>query len=144
MQLIALGGSVGAATFVDIGTGEVKGGPGCLLLVYMLYSPVFGLVNNCMAEMAVSHLSLELLIGWWVGGSTSPLGSWPVGSSLLYEAVLIPFEISAHNLVLTFRRDGIPVAAVGRAPASLTCEPNNPTPSIVDSKSGERADSVCM
>jgi hypothetical protein len=30
----------------------------------------------------------------------------------LYEAVLIPFEISALNLVLTFWRDDIPVAAV--------------------------------
>jgi amino acid transporter len=30
----------------------------------------------------------------------------------LYEAAMIPFEISAINLILTFWRDDIPVAAV--------------------------------
>lgn len=39
-------------------------------------------------------------------------GFWLGWNFFLYEAVLIPWEISALNLVLTFWRDDIPVAAV--------------------------------
>src|SRR5688500_5456837 len=52
IQLIAIGGSVGTAVFVSIGTGLAHGGPGSLFLAYTIYSCMVGLVNNCMAEMA--------------------------------------------------------------------------------------------
>lgn len=52
VQLIAIGGSIGTATFVSIANGLVKGGPGSLLLAYTIYSCMLGLVNNAMAEMA--------------------------------------------------------------------------------------------
>ena len=52
VQLIAIGGSIGTATFVSIANGLVKGGPGSLLLAYTIYSCMLGLVNNSMAEMA--------------------------------------------------------------------------------------------
>jgi amino acid transporter len=52
IQLIAIGGSVGTALFVSIGEGLAKGGPGSLLIAYLIYSCMLGLVNNCMAEMA--------------------------------------------------------------------------------------------
>jgi amino acid transporter len=52
VQLIAIGGSIGTATFVSIANGLVKGGPGSLFLAYTLYSCMLGLVNNSMAEMA--------------------------------------------------------------------------------------------
>ena len=51
VQLIAIGGSIGTATFVSIANGLVKGGPGSLLLAYTLYSCMLGLVNNAVAEM---------------------------------------------------------------------------------------------
>lgn len=53
IQLIAIGGSIGTALFVSIGSGLMDGGPGSLLIAYTLYSCLLGLVNNCMAEMAV-------------------------------------------------------------------------------------------
>lgn len=53
IQLIAIGGSIGTALFVSIGGGLMDGGPGSLLIAYALYSGLLGLVNNCMAEMAV-------------------------------------------------------------------------------------------
>ena len=52
VQLIAIGGSIGTATFISIANGLVKGGPGSLLIAYTLYSCILGLVNNSMAEMA--------------------------------------------------------------------------------------------
>jgi amino acid transporter len=53
VQLIAIGGSIGTATFVSIGTGLARGGPVSLVLAYTLYSCMLGLVNNSMAEMSV-------------------------------------------------------------------------------------------
>lgn len=53
IQMIAIGGSIGTALFVSIGNGLIDGGPGSLFIAYALYSGLLGLVNNCMAEMAV-------------------------------------------------------------------------------------------
>ncbi|KAI5465285.1 amino acid permease/ SLC12A domain-containing protein [Mariannaea sp. PMI_226] len=112
IQLIAIGGSIGTASFVSIGTGLYKGGPGSLLIAYTFYSCMLGLVNNCMAEMAVFMPVTGAFIrmaGHWVDEAFGFMAGW---NFFIYEAVLIPFEISALNLVLTFWRDDIPVAAV--------------------------------
>lgn len=112
IQLIAIGGSVGTAVFVSIGTGLARGGPASLFLAYTLYSCMVGLVNNCMAEMAtympVSGAFIRMA-GHWVDEAFGFMAGW---NFFLYEALLIPFEIAAINLVLQFWRDDIPVAAV--------------------------------
>lgn len=53
IQMITIGGSIGTALFVSIGSGLVQGGPGSLLIAFAMYSCWLALVNNCMAEMAV-------------------------------------------------------------------------------------------
>jgi yeast amino acid transporter len=53
IQLIAIGGSIGTALFVSMGSALNKGGPGSLLIAFILYSLNLALVNNGMAEMAV-------------------------------------------------------------------------------------------
>jgi amino acid transporter len=112
VQLIAIGGSIGTATFVSIGTGLLRGGPGSLFLAYTLYSCMIGLVNNCIAEMA-SYMPITSAFirmgGKWVDEAFGFMAGW---NFFLYEAFLIPFEITALNLVLTYWRDDIPVAAV--------------------------------
>jgi amino acid transporter len=112
IQLIAIGGSIGTATFVSISNGLVAGGPGSLFLAYTIYACVMGLVNNCMAEMAVLQPVTGAFIrmaGKWVDESFGFMAGW---NFFLYEALLIPFEISALTQVLSFWRDDIPVAAV--------------------------------
>jgi amino acid transporter len=73
---------------------------------------MLGLVNNSMAEMA-SYMPVSggfiRMAGPWVDES---VGFWVGWNFFLYEAFLIPFEISALNLVLTYWSDKIPVAAV--------------------------------
>ncbi|TKA50334.1 hypothetical protein B0A49_13607 [Cryomyces minteri] len=112
IQLIAIGGSIGTALFVSIGGGLARGGPGSLLLAYTLYSCMLGLVNNCMAEMStfmpVSGGFIRLA-GKWVDDAFGFMAGW---NFFFYEALLIPFEITALNLVLSFWRDDIPTAAV--------------------------------
>lgn len=112
IQLIAIGGSIGTATFVSISTGLAAGGPGSLFLAYTFYACVMGLVNNCMAEMASFQPVTGAFIrmaGKWVDESFGFLAGW---NFFIYEAILIPFELTALNLVLSFWRDDIPVAAV--------------------------------
>ena len=119
VQLIAVGGSIGTALFVSIGNGLMAGGPGSLFLAYTLYTCLLGLVNNCMAEMAVYMPvsgSFIRMAGKWVDEAFGFMAGW---NFFLYEATLIPFEISALNLVLTFWRDDIPVAAVCAACVAL-------------------------
>ncbi|KAF4844788.1 General amino acid permease AGP2 [Colletotrichum siamense] len=112
IQLIAIGGSIGTALFVSIGTGLQRGGPASLLIGYTLHSVMVGLVNNCMAEMCVYMPITGSFIryaGKWVDEALGFMAGW---NFFLYEAFLIPFEISALNLILTFWRDDIPAAAV--------------------------------
>ncbi|EFX05152.1 amino acid permease [Grosmannia clavigera kw1407] len=112
IQLIAIGGSIGTALFLSIGGGLNKGGPGSLFIAYTLYSIVLGLVNNCIAEMTV-YMPVSggfiRLAGKWVDDSLGFMAGW---NFFLYEALLIPFEISALSIVLTYWRDDIPTAAV--------------------------------
>ena len=112
IQLIAIGGSIGTALFVSIGGALNKGGPLGMLLAYFFYSCLLGLVNNCMAEMATFMPvtgGFIRMAGHWVDEAFGFMVGW---NFFFYEALLIPFEITALNLVLTYWRDDIPVAAV--------------------------------
>lgn len=53
IQLIAIGGSIGTAIFVTIGSTLNESGPASLLLAFILHNIVLAMVNNCMAEMTV-------------------------------------------------------------------------------------------
>lgn len=112
IQLIAIGGSIGTALFVSIGGALNKGGPLGIFLAYTGYSCVIALVNNAMAEMAtfmpISGGFIRMA-GHWVDDALGFMAGW---NFFLYEALLIPFEITALNIVLRFWRDDIPVAAV--------------------------------
>ncbi|KAL4914517.1 amino acid permease/ SLC12A domain-containing protein [Aspergillus aurantiobrunneus] len=112
IQLIAIGGSIGTALFVSIGEGLNHGGPASLLLAYSIYSLMLSLVNNCIAEMStympISGAFIRLA-GKWVDEAFGFMAGW---NFYFYEALLVPFEITALNLVLSFWSDNIPVAAV--------------------------------
>jgi len=112
LQMIAIGGSIGTALFVSIGYGLIEGGPASLLIAFMMYSAFLGTVNNCMAEMSI-YMPVE---GGWISMGTKWVDEafgFALGwNFFFYEACLIPWEISALNLVLTFWTDKIPVAAI--------------------------------
>jgi amino acid transporter len=112
IQMMAIGGSIGTALFVSIGYGLIAGGPGSLFIAFTIYCVFLAAVNNCMAEMAVFMPvsgSFVRMGSKWVDEAFGFMLGW---NFFLYEAVLIPWEISALNLVLTFWRDDIPIAAV--------------------------------
>lgn len=112
IQLIAVGGSIGTGLFVSIGTGLSRGGPASLFLGYTIYSIFLAMVNNGIAEMVVYmpvSSSFLRMAGKWVDESFGFMAGW---NFFLYEAFLIPFEISALNLVITFWTDKVPIAAI--------------------------------
>lgn len=112
IQLIAIGGSIGTALFVSIGGALNKAGPGGTFLAYFFYSCVIGLVNNCIAEMA-TYMPVTggfiRMAGKWVDDALGFMAGW---NFFLYEALLIPFEITALNLVLTYWKEDMPTGGV--------------------------------
>lgn len=112
IQLIAIGGTIGTALFVSIGNGLAAGGPGSLFLAFSLYCLVLACINNCTAEMIVLQPvsgGFIRLAGHWCDDALGFMVGW---NFFFYEALLVPFEITAINLVLSYWRDDIPVAAV--------------------------------
>lgn len=116
IQLVAIGGSIGTALFISIGNGLLQGGPASLFLAYALYCCILGMVNNSIAEMTV-YMPVSggfiRLAGKWVDDALGFMVGW---NFFIYEALLIPFEIAALNLVLSFWSDKItepgPTAAI--------------------------------
>ncbi|KAL6699032.1 amino acid transporter [Trichoderma pleuroticola] len=123
IQLIAIGGSIGTALFVSIGSGLSTAGPASLFLAYALYSMVLGLVNNSLAEMTV-YMPVSggfiRLAGHWVDDALGFMAGW---NFFLYEALLIPFEITALNLVISFWDENItnPGPTAGICAAVIVC-----------------------
>ncbi len=112
VQLVAIGGSIGTALFVSIGYALFGGGSGSLFLAFTVYSCVLAVVNNAMAEMAVFMPVSAAFVrhaSRWVDDAWGFMAGW---NFYLYEAIAVPFEITALNLVLTFWRDDIPVGAI--------------------------------
>ncbi|KAK1809315.1 hypothetical protein LTR12_016316 [Friedmanniomyces endolithicus] len=77
-------------------------GPGSLFLAYFIYSCMLGLVNNCMAEMTILMPvsgGFIRMAGHWVDDALGFMAGW---NFFFYEALLIPFEVTALNSVLGF------------------------------------------
>lgn len=112
VQLLAIGGSIGTALFVTIGNGLAAGGPASLFIAFTLYSGLLACINNCTAEMTVYQPVAGGFIqfaGKWFDDALGFMVGW---NFFLYEALMVPFEITAINLLLQYWRDDIPVAAV--------------------------------
>ncbi|KAH8673231.1 amino acid transporter-like protein [Ilyonectria robusta] len=124
VQFITIGAAMGTAIFVLIGTSLARAGPAGLLLSYTFYACILGLVNNSVAEMVVFMPisgSYIRMASKWVDDAFGFMAGW---NFFFYQANLIPFEISAINIVLQFWRDDIPTAAVCGACVVLYCITN--------------------
>ncbi|KNG87602.1 hypothetical protein ANOM_005437 [Aspergillus nomiae NRRL 13137] len=112
IQIMGVGGAIGTALFISIGGGLAKSGPLSLLLGYSIYCLILACVNNCLAEMTVLYPvpgGFIRLAGKWVDDAFGFMAGW---NFFLFEALSIPFEITAINMVLSFWRDDIPTGAV--------------------------------
>ncbi|KAE8367654.1 amino acid permease-domain-containing protein [Aspergillus caelatus] len=112
IQLVAIGGSIGTGLFIAIGTGLYKGGPGSLLLAFIIQSLMVGMLNSCLAEMT-TYISVSggfiRLAGYWFDEAWGFMAGW---NFFIYMAHTVRFEISAVNILLEYWRHDIPVVAV--------------------------------
>jgi amino acid transporter len=79
IQLIAIGGSIGTALFVSIGSGLYHGGAGSLLIAFLTQSVVLAMVNNCIAEMSTAYPvsgGFIRLAGKWVDEALGFMVGW--------------------------------------------------------------------
>ncbi|KAF9484673.1 general amino acid permease AGP2 [Pholiota conissans] len=112
IQLIGLGGTIGTALFVQIGSGLATGGPASLFLAFTIWCTFVLAVNNCLSEM-VTWIPVSSPFVRFADRFVDPALGFCTGVNFfVFEAILIPFEVVAFNIVLHFWTDKIPVVAV--------------------------------
>jgi amino acid transporter len=112
IQLIGIGGSIGTALYVQIGKGLYQGGPASLFIAFTFWCLVILCVTVSMAEM-VSYLPISSpfirFAGRWVDEAFGFAAGW---NFFVFQAAMVPFEVTACNVILRFWTDAIPVWAV--------------------------------
>ncbi|KAI1805067.1 amino acid permease/ SLC12A domain-containing protein [Daldinia bambusicola] len=112
IQLIGIGGTIGTALYVQIGAALLQGGPGSLFIAFSLWCTVILAVTMSLAEM-VSYLPISSpfirFAGRYVDESLGFAAGW---NFFVFEAMLVPFEVTACNLVIHYWSDIIPAGAM--------------------------------
>ncbi|PVI08559.1 hypothetical protein DM02DRAFT_510768 [Periconia macrospinosa] len=112
IQLIGIGGTIGTALYVQIGRGLMNGGPGSLFLAFTIWCSFILAVTLCMAEM-VSYLPISSpfirFAGRYVDDAFGVAAGW---NFFIFEAALVPFEIVACNVIITFWSTAVPVGVI--------------------------------
>ncbi|KAF2970775.1 hypothetical protein GQX73_g2761 [Xylaria multiplex] len=112
IQLIGIGGTIGTMLYVQIGKGLIQGGPGSLFLAFTLWSTVILAVTFCLAEM-VTYLPISSpfirFAGRYVDESFGFAAGW---NFFIFEAALVPFEVTACNVIIHYWSDIIPAGGI--------------------------------
>ncbi|KAH7873547.1 general amino acid permease AGP2 [Lentinula edodes] len=112
IQLMAIGGTIGTALFVQIGQALTEGGPASLFIAFTLWSTFILAINSCLSEM-VTWIPITSPFVRFADHFVDPaLGLCAGVNFFIFEAALIPFEVTAFNVVLQFWTDKIPLVAV--------------------------------
>ncbi|KAF7313110.1 General amino acid permease [Mycena kentingensis (nom. inval.)] len=112
IHLITIGGSIGTVLFVQIGAALSIGGPGSLLLAFILWSTVVVAMNNCLAEMVCWIPISSPYIRFADRFVDEALGFSSGLNWFITVSLGVPYEITAFTLMLNFWTDKIPVEAV--------------------------------
>ncbi|KAF3027259.1 hypothetical protein E8E15_002462 [Penicillium rubens] len=112
VQLIGIGGTIGTALYVQIGSGLRTSGPASLFIGFSLWSCVILIITVCLAEM-VTYLPISSPFIRFAGRYVDEaLGVAAGYNFFIFEAALVPFEIVAVSLIIRYWTDVIPVAAM--------------------------------
>ncbi|KAH6890518.1 amino acid permease/ SLC12A domain-containing protein [Thelonectria olida] len=110
MQMIAIGGAIGAGLFVGSGSALHKGGPGSLVIGYIVIGFMLLLTTMALAEMAVLYPvngAFYTYIVRFVDESWGFACGWEYALSWL---TVLPFELIAASKTIAFWRDDIHMA----------------------------------
>jgi len=112
IQLIAIGGTIGTALFVQIGSGLIKGGPASLFVAFTIWCTFIIAINNCLSEM-VTWMPITSPFTRFAEHFVDPAMGFCAGVNFfVFQCVMMPFEITAFNIILHFWTDKIPLPAV--------------------------------
>ncbi|KAJ5757899.1 uncharacterized protein N7511_006593 [Penicillium nucicola] len=112
VQLIGIGGTIGTALYVQIGSNLRTAGPASLFIGFSLWSCVILIITVCLAEM-VTYLPISSPFIRFAGRYVDEaLGVAAGYNFFIFEAALVPFEIVAVSLIVRYWTDIIPVAAM--------------------------------
>ncbi|KAF2471983.1 uncharacterized protein BDR25DRAFT_259261 [Lindgomyces ingoldianus] len=112
IQLIGIGGTIGTALYVQIGHGLLNGGPASLFMAFTIWCSFILAVTLCMAEM-VTYLPISSpfirFAGRYVDDAFGVAAGW---NFFIFEAMLVPFEIVACNVIIHFWSDIVPAGGI--------------------------------
>ncbi|CAN8103058.1 unnamed protein product [Discula destructiva] len=112
IQLIGIGGTIGTALYVQIGKGLINGGPASLFLAFSLWCSVILCVTMCMAEM-VTYLPISSPFIRFAGRYVDEAFGFAVGwNFFVFEAALVPFEVTACNVIIHYWSDIVPAGGI--------------------------------
>ncbi|KAF7115229.1 hypothetical protein CNMCM5793_001656 [Aspergillus hiratsukae] len=139
IQLIGIGGTIGTALYVQIGKSLMKGGPGSLFLAFSIWCFVILAITVCtqpqspspriafpsnaactpdaallirLAEM-VTYLPISSPFIRFAGRYVDEAFGVAAGYNFfIFEAALVPFEVTACNMIINYWTDVIPVSAI--------------------------------
>lgn len=102
IQLIGIGGSIGTVLFVQLGETLTRGGPASLFIAFAIWCFPILCITACAAEM-VTYLPIASpfirLSGRFVDPAVEVMAGW---NFFFFQATLVPFEITASNLIINF------------------------------------------
>lgn len=131
IQLIGIGGTIGTALYVSlalspsspsttsthinqvqIGKGLLNGGPASLFLAFTIWCTFILSITLCMAEM-VTYLPISSPFIRFAGRYVDEAFGFAAGwNFFVFEATLVPFEVTACNMIIHFWSDVIPTGAM--------------------------------
>ncbi|KAI1360102.1 amino acid permease/ SLC12A domain-containing protein [Xylaria arbuscula] len=112
IQLIGIGGTIGTMLYVQIGKGLIQGGPGSLFLAFTLWCTVILAVTFCLAEM-VTYLPISSPFIRFAGRYVDEAFGFAAGwNFFIFEAALVPFEVTACNVIIHYWSDIVPAGGI--------------------------------
>ncbi|QDS69090.1 hypothetical protein FKW77_010119 [Venturia effusa] len=109
MQMIAIGGSIGAGLFVGVGGALSKGGPGSLTLGFLIVGTMMLFTVQALGELAVTYPVNGAFFAYFVRFIDPAWGfavGWDYGISWL---TVLPFELTAAGITIAYWNDDINV-----------------------------------
>ncbi|KAF7527699.1 hypothetical protein G7054_g10388 [Neopestalotiopsis clavispora] len=110
MQMIAIGGSIGAGLFIGSGSALANGGPASLVICYIIVGLMLLFTMQALAEMAVLY-PVNGAFFTYVVRFVDPSWGFAVGLDYaLSWLCVLPFELTAASLTISFWRPDLNVA----------------------------------
>lgn len=110
MQMIAIGGSIGAGLFVGSGGALFRGGPASVLIGFAIVGIMLLMTMQALGEMAVLY-PVNGAFFTYICRFVSPAWGFAVGWNYAISwLVVLPFELIAASITIEFWRDDIHMA----------------------------------